>query len=117
MVTLEGRIFYECVFVAISSAEVDVKSMSRAFKALSNPNRLQIYLEVLSHRHSGIAAPEAGCGIADLIIKLSVGAPTVSHHVKELVDAGLVTVEKNGKYVTCHLNEDMQSQLSLFFSE
>ncbi len=117
MVTLGIRIFDRCVVVGISSAEVDVKSMSRAFKALSNPNRLQIYLEVLAHRHSGIAAPEAGCGIADLIGKLSVGAPTISHHVKELVDAGLVTVEKNGKFVTCHLNEAMQNQLAMFFSE
>lgn len=95
--------------------ELDLKKMSRVFKALSNPNRLQIYLEVLSHRQSGIAAPEAGCGIADLIGKLSVGAPTISHHVKELVDAGLVTVEKNGKFVTCHLNEEMQKRLNVFF--
>jgi DNA-binding transcriptional ArsR family regulator len=96
---------------------LDTKRISRAFKALSNPNRLQIYLEVLSHKQSGIAAPEAGCGIADIIAKLSVGAPTVSHHVKELVDAGLVNVEKNGKYVTCHLNLEMQKELSAFFSE
>jgi len=102
--------------VVVKKDELEVKQLSRAFKALSNPNRLQIYLEVLSHRQSGIAAPEAGCGIADLIGKLSVGAPTVSHHVKELVDAGLVSVEKNGKYVTCHLNENMQKHLSAFFS-
>ena len=94
---------------------LDVKQLSRVFKALSNPNRLQIYLEVLSNLQSGIAAPEAGCGIADLIGKLSVGAPTISHHVKELVDAGLVTVEKNGKFVICHLNEEMQKHLNLFF--
>jgi DNA-binding transcriptional ArsR family regulator len=102
--------------VLISKSEQDVKTLSRVFKALSNPNRLQIYLEVLAHRHSGIAAPEAGCGIADLINKLSVGAPTISHHVKELVDSGLVRVEKNGKFVTCHLNEAMQNQLSVFFN-
>jgi DNA-binding transcriptional ArsR family regulator len=102
--------------VAISTTEQDVKTLSRAFKALANPNRLQIYLEVLAHRHSGIAAPEAGCGIADLISKLSVGAPTISHHVKELVDSGLVTVEKNGKFVTCHLDKAMQKQLSAFFN-
>jgi len=101
--------------VIVERDKLDVKKLSRAFKALSNPNRLQIYLEVLSHRQSGIAAPEAGCGIADLIGKLSVGAPTVSHHVKELVDAGLVTVEKNGKFVTCHLNEKMQKHLNSFF--
>jgi DNA-binding transcriptional ArsR family regulator len=102
--------------VVVKKDELGVKQLSRAFKALSNPNRLQIYLEVLSHRQSGITAPEAGCGIADLIGKLSVGAPTISHHVKELVDAGLVSVEKNGKYVTCHLNENMQKHLSAFFS-
>ncbi|MEH6448670.1 MAG: metalloregulator ArsR/SmtB family transcription factor [Oleispira sp.] len=102
--------------MVVAREELDVKKLSRVFKALSNPNRLQIYLEVLSHRQSGIAAPEAGCGIADLIGKLSVGAPTISHHVKELVDAGLVTVEKNGKFVTCHLDETMQKHLGAFFN-
>lgn len=102
--------------MVVAREKLDVKKLSRVFKALSNPNRLQIYLEVLSHRQSGIAAPEAGCGIADLIGKLSVGAPTISHHVKELVDAGLVTVEKNGKFVTCHLNEAMQKHLGAFFN-
>jgi ArsR family transcriptional regulator len=101
----------------MSETEFDIKTFSRVFKALSNPNRLQIYLEVLAHRDSGIEAPEAGCGIADLIIKLSVGAPTISHHVKELVDAGLVTVEKKGKFVSCHLNETKHEKLCLFFNK
>lgn len=94
-----------------------MKDLSRAFKALANANRLQIYMEVLAHRHSGIAAPEAGCGVADLISKLNIGAPTVSHHVKELVAADLITVEKNGKYLTCHLNSKTHQQLQQFFSD
>lgn len=92
------------------------RRMSKAFKALSNPNRLQIYMEVLAHRQSGIAAPEAGCGVADLISKMNIGAPTISHHVKELVSAGLIDVEKNGKFVTCHLNEETYLEIQNFFS-
>jgi DNA-binding transcriptional ArsR family regulator len=103
--------------VVVTRDEFDLKKFSRVFKALSNPNRLQIYLEVLSHRQSGITAPEAGCGIADLIGKLSVGAPTISHHVKELVNANLIRVERNGKFLTCYLNEPMRQALTGFFSD
>ena len=56
-----------------------------------------------------------GCGVADFIGKLSIGAPTVSHHVKALVDAGLIRVEKQGKYVSCFLNEDLYRELGDFF--
>src|SRR5207245_6128794 len=39
---------------------------------------------------------EAGCGcfITDVVRSLRIGAPTISHHVKELVNAELITVER-----------------------
>jgi len=46
---------------------------------------------------------------------LNIGAPTVSHHVKELVNADLISVERNGKFMTCYLNEPMYNELKEFF--
>jgi ArsR family transcriptional regulator len=94
-----------------------ISHLAAAFKALSNPNRLQIYLEVVDHhrQNKGMPAPDSGCGVTDFISKLNIGAPTVSHHVKALVDAGLIRVEKQGKFLTCYLNEALFQELSEFF--
>ncbi|WP_430459512.1 ArsR/SmtB family transcription factor [Thalassolituus sp. LLYu03] len=94
-----------------------VDRLADAFKALAHANRLQIYLEVVAHHQQqrGMPAPAAGCGVADFMSKLSIGAPTVSHHVKALVDAGLIRVEKQGKFLTCYLNESLYNELGDFF--
>lgn len=88
--------------------------LANAFKALSNPNRLRVYIEIMQRQGNGLHA-EAGCALTDLMPCLKIGAPTVSHHIKELVNADLITVEKNGKFVTCYLNEAMRKELQAFF--
>lgn len=100
----------------------DTSLLAKAFKALSHPNRLQIYYEILSRRAHQVEASEkecllGGCHLTEFIHSLNVGAPTISHHIKELVNAGLITVERNGKFMTCYPNENMREKLSLFFSE
>lgn len=89
--------------------------LTRAFKALSNPNRLRIYQQIKQARVSEMT--DSGCKLVDFINSLKVGAPTISHHIKELVNAGLIRVEKEGKFVTCHLEEDMQQELRAFLDE
>lgn len=88
--------------------------LARAFKALSNPNRLQIYTEILRRQRSALG-PEHSCALFDFINSLEIGAPTVSHHIKELVNAGLITVERDGKYLACALDEDTRRALRDFF--
>lgn len=88
--------------------------LARAFKALSNPNRLQIYTEILRRQRSALG-PEHSCALFDFINSLEIGAPTVSHHIKELVNAGLITVERDGKYLACALDEDTRRVLRDFF--
>ena len=44
-------------------------------------------------------------------------AATDSHHIKELVNAKLIRVERQGKFMTCYLNNDMRAQLEAFFAQ
>lgn len=90
----------------------DLDKLSRAFKALSNPNRLAIYLEVLRQYQTEMKS----CGLAHLIDSLDIGAPTVSHHTKELVDAGLISVQREGRFLRCTLDEGMRARLAAFFN-
>lgn len=94
---------------------IDPRQLAKAFKALSNPNRLQIYLEIMQRRQMD-SKDVCGCALTDFINSLNVGAPTVSHHIKELVNADLISVQRQGKFITCYLNEAVCEQLKDFFS-
>ena len=89
----------------------DLDRLARAFKALSNPNRLAIYLEVLRQYRTEMKS----CGLSHLIDSLDIGAPTISHHTKELVDAGLISVQRDGRFIRCTLDDAMRTRLGAFF--
>lgn len=97
------------------STPITAQALAQAFKALSNPNRLLIYREILlRQRHDVGPQDHSGCLLYDFINSLNIGAPTISHHVKELVNADLISVERNGKFLTCYLNESMRQALADF---
>lgn len=99
----------------------DNSNLARAFKALSNPNRLKIYREFVRYCDSGQPAPvedmPMGCLLGEAIKRLNIGAPTVSHHIKELVDAGLITTTRQGRQLFCAVEPAMRDQLRAFFSD
>lgn len=67
----------------------DSVALAARFKALSDPNRLRI----LSMVSSNVDAETCVC---DLPGPLGLGQSTVSHHLKILVEAGLLNREKRG---------------------
>ncbi|MCC1496092.1 helix-turn-helix transcriptional regulator [Alcanivorax sp. 1008] len=105
----------------------DCNKISKIFKALSSQHRLQIYLKILERQRaelteltdsSSTAKKEGncqGCSLADFINQFSISAPTISHHIKELVNADLIRVERNGKYVTCFLNDETRATVEQLF--
>lgn len=93
------------------------EQLAQAFAALGNANRLKIFRSVLEQTSRDIGPEEdAGCLIYDVINKLDIGAPTVSHHVKILERAGLISVTRNGRFLSCHLNPETREQMSRFFN-
>lgn len=94
----------------------DVKKMSKVFKALSNENRLELFLEILKVRERCFETEETECFITDIMESMNIGAPTVSHHIKELTNAGLVITEKKGKFLTARINDAALNELLEFLS-
>lgn len=79
---------------SLSEGPISAEAAQRAagmLKALADPMRLRL----LSH----VAAQgcEAVCA-CDLTEELGISQPTVSHHMKKLVEAGLLTREQRGKW-------------------
>jgi DNA-binding transcriptional ArsR family regulator len=77
------------------------------FHALSNPNRLQLFLNLLEESRLDLAKGRVhDCFLTQLLDNLHIGAPTVSHHVKELADAGLIQTQREGKQLICSVDPD-----------
>ena len=90
---------------------MDTKKIAKIFKALSNPNRLELYLKIAEAHEAGF---ETGgeCCVSDIIGCLNIGAPTISHHIKELANADLITTEKRGKFLICRINKQLVAEVS-----
>ncbi|NQX10449.1 helix-turn-helix transcriptional regulator [Microbacteriaceae bacterium VKM Ac-2855] len=67
------------------------EAMARTLKALADPARLRLLSMVASHDGS------EAC-VCDLTEPLGLSQPTVSHHLKILVEAGFLTRSKRGTW-------------------
>ena len=96
----------------------DVDRLARMFRALGNPHRLRLFMNLLEESKLDLAKGRIhDCFLVKLLGGLGdIGAPTVSHHVKELADAGLITTEREGKQLTCSVDPKGLAELRDAFS-
>ena len=91
--TLEAATDASCC-VASDKPVLSVDEAQRkalVFKALADPNRLRL-LSIVKAEESGESC------VCDLTGPLDLGQPTVSHHLKILVEAGILHREKRGTW-------------------
>jgi ArsR family transcriptional regulator len=70
--------------------------LAAVLRVIAEPTRLRLL--------SLVAAQDAGeCCICDLTEPVGLSQPTVSHHMKQLVEAGLLEREQRGKWAYYHL--------------
>lgn len=79
--------------------------LAATFKALADPTRVKLL--------SLIAAAENGeACICDLTVPVGLSQPTVSHHMKMLVDSGLVSREQRSKWAYYRVNDAVLARLA-----
>lgn len=86
----------------VTGGVLDVEAaeqLARIFKALGDPTRVRL-LSLIA------ATAGAEACICDLTGPVALSQPTVSHHMKLLVDAGLVTREQRGRWAYYRVVED-----------
>ena len=77
----------------------EAERIAHTFKALGDPTRVRLL--------SLIAASEGGeACICDLTEPVGLSQPTVSHHMKQLVDAGLAVREQRGRWAYYRVVDD-----------
>mgnify|MGYP004455623611 FL=1 len=76
--------------------DINTKETATIFKALGDENRLRILLLLTT-------GEKCAC---KLLEKIQVTQPTMSHHMKILCDAGLVTGRKEGKWMHYSISKE-----------
>lgn len=82
----------------------EAEELAAGFNALSDPVRLRV-LSMLADAVDGEVC------VCDFVDPLGKSQPTISHHMKVLSEAGLVTGDRRGKWVWYSLNRDRLAAL------
>jgi ArsR family transcriptional regulator, arsenate/arsenite/antimonite-responsive transcriptional repressor len=90
-------------------AREDAESVAKVLKAVADPARLQLLALIKS-------APQGESCACDLTAPLGLSQPTVSHHLKVLTEAGLISRTKRGTWAWYSVVPEQLQQLAGLFS-
>ena len=86
-------------------SEEEAEATAKLFKALGDPARVRLV--------NLLATADGPVCMCDLIEPVGLAQPTVSHHMRKLLDAGLVEREQRGKWAHFSLNRDAVLKLAV----
>lgn len=110
MATMEGEPAWTAAGCCPPAVELALdpaiaREVAQAFKALSDPTRVQL-LAIIAARPDGEAC------VCDLTEPVGLSQPTVSHHLRILVDAGLLSRQQRGRWAYYSLRPSALTQLA-----
>jgi ArsR family transcriptional regulator len=88
---------------------MDLKKLKKISKALADISRLQILMEI--RRKSSYLM------CSDICEFINLSQPSISHHIKQLMDAELITYTKEGRQMKYQINEDTINQYVAFLNK
>jgi len=101
--------------------------MAKIFKALSSEPRLELFMNLYEwEKNSGQSlnsldsceTQKECCGTEKAFTKacgcMDLSRSTISHHLKELQNAGLVTCTRSGQVISCKVNEEVVELIKHF---
>jgi ArsR family transcriptional regulator, arsenate/arsenite/antimonite-responsive transcriptional repressor len=89
---------------AISLTDAEAEATAALFKALADPHRVRIV--------NMLASADRALCVCDLTEPLGIGQPTVSHHLKKLLAAGLLERERRGTWAYYSLRPEAIQRLA-----
>ena len=104
--------------VKIGAPKLKPAQLATVLKALADENRLRI-LSMLNQSGCcsiSTSANEKGMCGCDIESQLDLSQPTISHHMKILREAGLVSAEKVGSWMWYRRNEELLQQIGAAIS-
>jgi ArsR family transcriptional regulator len=106
LTVVESESAMECCapLAAPSLTDAEARATAELFAALADPARVRIVNVVATSDE-----PVCAC---HLIEPLGLSQPTVSHHLKRLVDAGLLEREQRGRWAYFSLSPEAAARLA-----
>ena len=99
-----------CPSLTVSPLSLDdAQDFARILKSVADPTRLRLVSLIAAHEQ------QEAC-VCDLTDPVGLGQPTVSHHLKILVDAGVLRREKRGAWSYYSLEAAVLNRLSEFLA-
>jgi len=89
---------------------MDLNHAARCLEKLGNPTRLEIFRLL-------VRAGSEGLAVGELQAHLDIPASTLSHHVAQLVNVGLVAQEREGRVLRCQPNYRLMDELVGYLTE
>jgi ArsR family transcriptional regulator, arsenate/arsenite/antimonite-responsive transcriptional repressor len=83
----------------------EAETLAARFKALADPTRLRLISLVAAHE-------DAEACVCELTDPVGLSQPTVSHHLKILVDAGILIRKQRGKWAYYRLVPDTLADMA-----
>ncbi len=102
----------------MSKYSPDLDHYAAIFHALGSAHRLEIYLRLAQccapSSMSCVEGEECPC-VGEFSHALGLAPSTISHHVKELIQAGLICTEREGQTIRCWADAEALADLAGLF--
>lgn len=93
--------------------------MHNLFRALSSESRVKILSLLaelrLAKRDASCCGPEEIC-VCKITQRVDLAPSTVSHHLHQLKDAGLIECRRDGKWIYVSLNEEKLAEVESYIA-
>ena len=89
---------------------MELEAAASQLEALGNTTRLTIYRTL-------VRAGEGGLAVGKLQLRLDIAGSTLSHHIRKLVEVGLVSQERQATTLICRANYSSMNGLTGYLAD
>lgn len=93
-------------------------NLAKIFKALSNEQRLKIFEAIYYEEQKAFKDDSPCCHVKKAFTFICehfhISKSTISHHIKELQNAGLIECNRDGQYFVCNVNQGLLEEIRNF---
>jgi len=103
----------------VRTESADLEWLAGVFKALAHPHRLHIFLRLAASccpPNMPVTA-EGQLNVGALGEDLELAPSTVSHHIKELRQAGVIRVARDGQAIRCWVDPEVVQAIARFIHQ